>query len=58
MTKNPRTLRQQMTGAFLLTLGDNAVRLSAAKAIRLNSKSQLDRNKKPPEPVSEGFYTI
>jgi hypothetical protein len=58
MTKNPRALRQQRTEAFLLTLGDNAVRLSAAKAIRLNPKSQLDTNKKPPEPVSEGFYTI
>jgi len=34
--KNPRTARQQRTGAFLLTLGDNAVRLSTAKAIRAN----------------------
>jgi hypothetical protein len=49
---------KQRTGAFLLTLDENAVRLNAGKAIRLNPKSQLDRNKKTPEPVSEGFYTI
>jgi len=53
--KKPRGLRQQRTGAFLLTLGDPAVRLSAAKAIHLNSKSQPDRNKKTPGACIRGF---
>ena len=47
MSKKTKGLRQQRTGAFLLTLGDNAVRLSAAKAIRLNPKHNLIEKKTP-----------
>jgi hypothetical protein len=56
--KKAKDFAQQRTGAFLLTLGDPAVRPKNMRAIRLNPNSQLDRNKKSPEPVSEGFYTI